>query len=123
PVLKCSQYRGGQFKHSIDLTGAHIGQQPPSANDEDHDYRHAFLVSSPPHGSHIFCADSVEEKNEWVKILTSYVTGSYKDGASNLGGSEIYWNLTFKDPVSTRKVLYRRNRKDFDITASCQESL
>ncbi|KAJ7115337.1 hypothetical protein C8R44DRAFT_739924 [Mycena epipterygia] len=116
PLLKYYASPGGRLKRSIDLTGAWVGhQRPEPQSDKDYEHRHAFLVSSPQNGSHVFCADNEEDKGQWVQLLASYVSGSYRDtgdfcsGRSDFLGSEIYWNLTMKDEDSNRAHLSHKS--------------
>ena len=74
---------------SITITGAQIGRQQKSTEkaqpDEDNDYRHAFLIieaKKGPGGSnprHVLCAQSDEERDDWVEELVRYVTGTYNE--------------------------------------------
>lgn len=81
------------------ITGAQIGRQQRTPdrkeNDEDTEYRHAFLIIEAkrgPGGSnarHVLCAESDADRDGWVEILVRYVTGKYEEelGGSTLVGS------------------------------------
>ncbi|KAJ6542539.1 hypothetical protein DFH09DRAFT_1392192 [Mycena vulgaris] len=83
PVMTYFDYRGGTLLGSVDLTGSQIGtQQKRSDNDENMDYRHAFLIIEAKKIAnrnirYVLCAKSDKERDEWVKILTS--AGEGKD--------------------------------------------
>ncbi|TFY80954.1 hypothetical protein EWM64_g3059 [Hericium alpestre] len=88
PVLEYYESRGGTHLGSISITGAQIGRQQKPVDrresDEENEYRHAFLVIEPRKGAisshrHVLCAESDEERDQWVDILVRYVTGSYND--------------------------------------------
>ena len=74
---------------SITITGAQIGRQQRQPdkreNDEDNEYRHAFLIIEAKRGPtgttarHVLCAESDEERDAWVEELVRYVTGTYND--------------------------------------------
>ncbi|KAJ6605607.1 hypothetical protein DFH09DRAFT_1422894 [Mycena vulgaris] len=83
PVTTYFDYRGGTLLASVDLTGSQIGtQQKRPDNDENMDYRHAFLIIEAKKIAnrkirYVLCAKSDKERDEWVKILTS--AGEGKD--------------------------------------------
>ncbi|KAK7679452.1 hypothetical protein QCA50_017506 [Cerrena zonata] len=89
PTLEYYESRGGTHLGSITITGAQIGRQQKSAEkqqpDEDNDYRHAFLIieaKKGPGGSnprHVLCAQSDQERDDWVEELVRYVTGTYNE--------------------------------------------
>ncbi|CCM02547.1 uncharacterized protein FIBRA_04650 [Fibroporia radiculosa] len=82
-------HRGGAHLGSITITGAQIGRQQRAPDrresDEDNEYRHAFLIIEAkrgPGGSssrHVLCADSDQERDNWVEELVRYVTGTYSE--------------------------------------------
>ena len=62
--------------------GAHLGSiEQPTDNDDEKNYRHAFLIiegkkgpgGSPPR--HVLCAESDAKRDSWVDILAHYVSG------------------------------------------------
>lgn len=90
PVLEYYESRGGAHLGSITITGAQIGRQQQktgvhSDSDAENEYRHAFLIieaKKGPTGSsarHVLCAESDEERDNWVEVLVRYVMGSYDD--------------------------------------------
>lgn len=89
--------RGGAHLGSITITGAQIGRQQrterQTANDDEKEYRHAFLIveaKKGPGGSHprhVLCAESDEERDAWVEMLVRYFTGMYSEEPLNYGGA------------------------------------
>lgn len=87
--------RGGTHLGSITITGAQIGRQQRtdrhSGNDDEKEYRHAFLIveaKKGPGGSHprhVLCAESDEERDAWVDMLVRYFTGVYSEEPLNYG--------------------------------------
>ncbi|KAK5689904.1 Rho GTPase activating protein [Elasticomyces elasticus] len=83
PQLKYFEAPGGAHMGSIKLQNAQIGKQSNSAagpqEDEDNQYRHAFLVLEPKKKDssslvrHVLCAESDEERDAWVEALLQYV--------------------------------------------------
>ena len=71
---------------SITIAGAQIARQhrPPN-NDDEKEYRHAFLIleaKKGPGGSqarHVLCAESDEDRDSWVEMLVRYLTGTYSE--------------------------------------------
>ncbi|KAI9495430.1 hypothetical protein BDB00DRAFT_814652 [Zychaea mexicana] len=76
-ALEYYESKDGSYLGAIKLTNAQLGRQAPtSGNDQDTGvYRHAFLIleqkRSGPNGAvkHILCANSDEERDEWVAAL------------------------------------------------------
>lgn len=76
---------GGSLIEQINLSGCQIGRQSNDTVAEEKGYRHAFLImesqktsklsSSAP--KHFFCAESDEERDEWVDVLIEF--SSYND--------------------------------------------
>lgn len=97
------EQRGGTHLGSIVITNAQIGrQQRTSENDDEKNYRHAFLIieaKKGPGGSsprHVLCAESDSERDSWVDILVRYVTGTFNDEsltAVSIGPSPISVSL------------------------------
>jgi RalA-binding protein 1 len=94
PVLKYYEAPGGAHLGAIKLQNAKIGKQQqnqvdnqsPSrgdVDDPDNQYRHAFLILEPKKKDssslvrHVLCAESDQERDEWVEALVKYV--EYQD--------------------------------------------
>jgi RalA-binding protein 1 len=93
PVFKYYESPGGPHLGAIKLQNAQIGKQQqqsdnqsPSrgeAEDVDNQYRHAFLILEPKRKDssslvrHVLCAESDQERDQWVAALLQYV--DYKD--------------------------------------------
>lgn len=85
--LKYFDARGGAQLGSIKLQNAQIGKQSNNSlnqqEEEEHQFRHAFLVLEPKKKDssslvrHVLCAESDEERDMWVDTLLQYV--DYKD--------------------------------------------
>ncbi|PWN88189.1 hypothetical protein FA10DRAFT_268403 [Acaromyces ingoldii] len=83
--------RGGAHLGSIAVTGAQIGRQQRSATAEldENSYRHAFLIleKRPPSSAaeqpqmvrHVLCAESDDERDEWVDILVRTIAELEKE--------------------------------------------
>lgn len=79
--LSYYETRGGAQIGSINIREAQIGRQQKSAASSEQDenaYRHAFLIlekrdgshDEPPHiARHVLCAESDEERDDWVDVL------------------------------------------------------
>lgn len=91
--------RGGARLGSILITGAQVGRQqkvsPVSVRD-DKNYRHALLIiEAKPNNRnihrHVLCAESDEERDQWVDILVRYHSGTYDaDPSAGLGAAVAY---------------------------------
>ncbi|KAF5335937.1 hypothetical protein D9611_006244 [Ephemerocybe angulata] len=89
PVLEYYDCRGGQHLGSIQITGAQIARQhrtdKTTTTDEEKEYRHAFLIVEAKkgpggnHPRHVLCAESDEERDDWVELLVRYYTGTYNE--------------------------------------------
>lgn len=87
PNLKYFEGPGGAHMGSIKLQNAQIGKQSTQAQnaseDEDNQFRHAFLILEPKKKDssslvrHVLCAESDEERDAWVDALLQYV--DFKD--------------------------------------------
>lgn len=74
---------------SITITGAQIGRQQRAGdrreNDDEKEYRHAFLIieaKKGPSGTsarHVLCAESDSDRDDWVEVLVRYVMGAYNE--------------------------------------------
>ena len=91
PVLRYYESSGGALLGSIRLQHAQIGRQTaqhpapsPSRGSEevDDNFRHAFLILEPKRKDsssylrHVLCAESDEERDQWVTSLMQYVDTS-----------------------------------------------
>ncbi|KAI9313729.1 hypothetical protein BX666DRAFT_1879969 [Dichotomocladium elegans] len=94
PVLEYYESKEGGYLGSIKLTNAQLGRQAPSASGADDIgvYRHAFLIieqkrpgaaNSP---RHILCANSDEERDEWVDALLQNIR--YEEAHQKQASSE-----------------------------------
>lgn len=79
PALEIYDNPGGLLLEQIRLSGSQIGRQSSDAVAEERGYRHAFLIleakSSKISGSypkHFFCAESDEERDEWVAAMVEF---------------------------------------------------
>jgi RalA-binding protein 1 len=88
PNFKYYEGPGGAHLGSIKLPNAQIGKQSINPNqssndDEDNQFRHAFLILEPKKKDssslvrHVLCAESDEERDQWVDALLHYV--DYKE--------------------------------------------
>jgi len=88
PVLKYYEAPGGAHLGAIKLQNSKIGkqqqhQQENQPDDSDNQYRHAFLILEPKRKDssslvrHVLCAESDQERDEWVEALVQYV--EYQD--------------------------------------------
>lgn len=80
PTLELCEYPGGPMVELISLINSQIGRQSNDSIAEDKGYRHAFLIMesqkvSKLSGSipkHFFCAESDEERDNWVNTLIDF---------------------------------------------------
>lgn len=92
PTLRYYESPGGSLLGTIRLQNAQIGKQsqhnqsPSRAGDDnDSQYRHAFLILEPKRNSpnnhvrHVLCAESDAERDVWVEALLHYVDGQTGD--------------------------------------------
>ncbi|OBT93370.1 hypothetical protein VE01_08751 [Pseudogymnoascus verrucosus] len=88
PILKYYEAPGGAHLGAIKLQASKIGkqqqhQQDSQTDDADNQYRHAFLILEPKRKDssslvrHVLCAESDQERDEWVEALVQYV--EYQD--------------------------------------------
>jgi RalA-binding protein 1 len=83
PIFKYFDAQGGAQLGSIKLQNAQIGKQSNNGQnaqeDEDNQFRHAFLILEPKKKDssslvrHVLCAESDEERDVWVDVLLQYV--------------------------------------------------
>ncbi|KAK5133094.1 hypothetical protein LTR08_008204 [Meristemomyces frigidus] len=96
PNFKYYEAPGGAHLGSIKLQSAQIGKQSPHAThatqeDEDNQFRHAFLILEPKKKDstslvrHVLCAESDEERDAWVEALLQYVDYRDDEEVSNKG--------------------------------------
>jgi RalA-binding protein 1 len=94
PNLKYFEAPGGAQLGSIKLPNAQIGKQSPGANngsveDEENQFRHAFLILEPKRKDssslvrHVLCAESDAERDSWVDALLQYV--DWRDESEEFG--------------------------------------
>lgn len=94
PNLKYFEAPGGAQLGSIKLQNAQIGKQSPGANnssveDEENQFRHAFLILEPKRKDssslvrHVLCAESDTERDHWVDALLQYV--DWRDDGEEIG--------------------------------------
>ncbi|PWN18667.1 RhoGAP-domain-containing protein [Microstroma glucosiphilum] len=98
--------KGGPLLGSIDLRGAQIGKQQKnqSSESDENSYRHAFLIlerkeringtngldavgGQPQLIRHVLCAESDEERDEWVDILVRAIDHSDKERKGQVGSA------------------------------------
>ncbi|PFH46114.1 hypothetical protein AMATHDRAFT_183891 [Amanita thiersii Skay4041] len=88
PILEYYDCRGGTHLGSITIAGAQIGRQQRNDRigvDDDKEYRHAFLIVEAKkgpggnHPRHVLCAESDEDRDNWVEMLVRYFTGTYSE--------------------------------------------
>lgn len=96
PTLKYFEAPGGAQLGTIKLQNAQIGKQAPaskdkeSSEDEENQFRHAFLILEPKRKDsnslvrHVLCAESDEERDLWVDALLQYV--DWRDEGEVVGG-------------------------------------
>ncbi|CZT42801.1 related to BEM3 GTPase-activating protein for Cdc42p and Rho1p [Rhynchosporium secalis] len=93
PVFKYYESPGGPHLGAIKLQNAQIGKQQQQADnhsparaegdDAENQYRHAFLILEPKRKDssslvrHVLCAESDQERDQWVEALLLYV--DFKD--------------------------------------------
>jgi RalA-binding protein 1 len=93
PIFKYYEAPGGAHLGAIKLQNAQIGKQQQQSDnhspsrgdvdDPDNQYRHAFLILEPKRKDssslvrHVLCAESDQERDQWVEALLQYV--DYRD--------------------------------------------
>jgi RalA-binding protein 1 len=110
PNLKYFEGPGGAQLGSIKLQNAQIGKQSTTAasttEDEENQYRHAFLILEPKKKDsnslvrHVLCAESDQERDEWVESLLQYV--DFKDDEAHPGLQAQVWKSEITGPRSPR---------------------
>ncbi|RLV96325.1 GTPase-activating protein BEM3 [Spathaspora sp. JA1] len=80
PFLEIYENPGGAILEQIKLSGSQIGRQSSDSIAEDKGYRHAFVIMEPHKSSklqsslpkHFFCAETDQERDEWVEALIEF---------------------------------------------------
>ncbi|KAI2788504.1 hypothetical protein POX_e06520 [Penicillium oxalicum] len=116
PELKYFESPGGAHMGNIKLLHAQIGKQSqnansPPASEEDYDnqYRHAFLILEPKkkdssaHVRHVLCAESDEERDQWVDALMEYVEPSSSDAESRGTSSRTQQSVQSRSSAAAAK--------------------
>ena len=99
PNLKYFDDRGGAQLGVIKLQNAQVGKQSTqeqnSQEDEDNQFRHAFLVLEPKKKDstslvrHVLCAENDKERDAWVDALLNYVDYKEDDTESQVKGGGV----------------------------------
>jgi RalA-binding protein 1 len=110
PNLKYFEGPGGAQLGAIKLQNAQIGKQSTTTasttEDEENQYRHAFLILEPKKKDsnslvrHVLCAESDEERDAWVESLLQYV--DFKDDEAHPGLQAQVWKSEITGPRSPR---------------------
>lgn len=78
PFLEIYEIPGGVCIEQIKLRGSQVGKQTNDSVAEERGYRHAFLIMEPQKkissssSKYFFCAESDEERDEWVEALVEF---------------------------------------------------
>ncbi|KAI5962867.1 BEM3 [Candida margitis] len=89
--LEIYTFPGGPIQESISLRNAQIGRQATDSVAEDKGYRHAFLIMESAKASklhstaskHFFCAETDEERDDWVTALIEFTEPSSESNESS----------------------------------------
>jgi len=113
PVLRYYESPSGSLLGTIRLHNARIGRQSqhsqsPSRTGEDNDsqYRHAFLILEPKrnspnsHVKHVLCAESDAERDVWVDALAHYVDGQPDNARGSVGSADSSSNRLVKKSLA-----------------------
>ena len=141
PVFKYFDNRGGAQLGSIKLQNAQIGKQSNHGQnpqeDEDNQFRHAFLILEPKKKDstslvrHVLCAESDEERDVWVDALLQYVdyresedeaaaaraAHSLKPSQDTSGGRSPRFKSSFQDLRPSSRVRGDSETKDEGLRA------
>lgn len=113
PVLKYFEAPppGGAHLGAIKLQHSKIGKQQQQANDskeeEDNQYRHAFLILEPKRKDstslvrHVLCAESDQERDEWVEALVQYMEVTDSDDAASMNSEKLGRNDSSSSRATT----------------------
>ena len=95
PELRCYDTVDGQHLGTIKLLNAQIGRQSgasegssPTEDADENEFRHAILILEPKKKDsstlvkHVLCAESDDERDEWVEALLHYVNQANSAGSS-----------------------------------------
>ncbi|KXT13062.1 hypothetical protein AC579_4914 [Pseudocercospora musae] len=113
PNLKYFEGPGGAHLGSIKLQNAQIGKQSVNPNqssheDEDNQFRHAFLVLEPKKKDssslvrHVLCAESDDERDSWVDALLHYVDFRDEEESQQPGRQAQMFKTEISAPRSPR---------------------
>ncbi|KXS94895.1 hypothetical protein AC578_1663 [Pseudocercospora eumusae] len=113
PNLKYFEGPGGAHLGSIKLQNAQIGKQSVTPNqssheDEDNQFRHAFLVLEPKKKDssslvrHVLCAESDDERDLWVDALLHYVDFRDEEESQQPGRQAQMFKTEISAPRSPR---------------------
>lgn len=88
PELEIYDSPGGSLLELIRLTGSQIGRQSSDTVAEERGYRHAFLILENTKSSklsnslpkHFFCAESDEERDDWVAAMVEFTDNDPLNG-------------------------------------------
>lgn len=82
PYLEIYEAPGGTLLEQIKLKGTQIGRQSNDTVAEEKGYRHAFLILETTkatklssYAKHFFCAESDEERDDWINTLIDFNEG------------------------------------------------
>lgn len=113
PVLKYfeSPPPAGAHLGAIKLQHSKIGKQQQqaqdSAEDLDNQYRHAFLILEPKRKDssslvrHVLCAESDQERDEWVEALVQYMEVTDSDDTASMNSEKLGRNDSSSSRTTT----------------------
>lgn len=113
PGLRYYESPNGSLLGTIRLQNAQIGKQSqhsqsPSRAGEDNEsqYRHAFLILEPKRNSpnnhirHVLCAESDAERDVWVDALVRYVDSQHGNTRGSVGSTDSSSNRLIKKSLA-----------------------
>lgn len=125
PVLRYYESPNGSLLGTIRLQNAQIGKQSQhsqsplrAGEDNDSQYRHAFLILEPKRNSpnnhvrHVLCAESDAERDVWVDALVRYVDSQSGNTRGSVGSTD----------SSSNRIVKRSLTKGQDATIESPES-
>ncbi|ODQ80828.1 hypothetical protein BABINDRAFT_20078, partial [Babjeviella inositovora NRRL Y-12698] len=88
---------GGLISESISLVNAQIGRQSSGPGSDDKTMKHAFMIMEPKKsaGSYsrfAFCAETDEERDDWIGAILEFIEGNNNDDSHGNGGRTSYGN-------------------------------
>ena len=112
----------GEHLGSIKLHGAQIGQQMPENSTEDSEYRHGVIILEQKKDDsshlirHVLCAESDDERDDWIHALKAYVEGllNQPPGATD---------TPKQSPVSSSKPNVLKKTKPIQVTAAQERTM